>query len=147
MNIERSVLITFLGNYLINTVAAALVSLVPASAEGGLLTPQYIVFVVLAVVSVAALSLWYTKAAPKNWKSGALFGITGFLMAIVVAFVTGVAGVLSQTGSFTAVVGILPNFWPFIANTSTIILLCYWVIPAALTGWWLGRSKAPAPMM
>ena len=35
MNLERSILVTFLGNYLINTVAAGLVALIPASGAGG----------------------------------------------------------------------------------------------------------------
>lgn len=147
MNTERAILIAFLGNYLVNTVAAALVAMVPASTGGGVLTTQYVAFVALSAAVVATLTWWYMRASAKTLKSGVLFGVAGFAMAIVVAFVTGVAGVLSQTGSFSAVVGILPNFWPFIANWSTLVLLAYWVIPAALIGWYLGRSRMPAPMM
>lgn len=147
MNIERAIVIAFLGNYLINTVAAALVALIPASTGGGVLTPQYISFVVLAVIIVALLASWYMRSARKDLTSGIAFGVIGFVVAIATAFVTGVAGVLSQTGSFSAVAGVIPNFWPFIANWSTLVLLGYWVIPAALIGWYIGRSRASGPMM
>ena len=147
MNTERAIVITFLGNYLINTVAAALVALVPASTGGGVLTPQYITFVVLAVIVVALLSWWYMRAGPKSLNGGVIFGVVGFVVAIATAFVTGVAGVLSQTGSFSAVIGVLPNFWPFLANWSTLVLLGYWVVPAALVGWYLGRGAMSRPTM
>lgn len=147
MNIERSILIAFLGNYLINTVAAALVALIPASSTAGVLTPQYISFVVLAIIIVALLAWWYMKAGSKTLKGGAIFGAIGFVVAIATAFVTGVAGVLSQTGSISTVISVLPNFWPFLANWSTLVLFAYWVVPAALVGWYLGRSRMAAPMM
>ncbi len=98
MNIERAILVVFLGNYLINTVAAALVALVPSGGASGMLSPQYITFVVLAVIVVALLTWWYMAAAPRSLKAGLLFGVTGFVAAIVTAFVTGVSGVLAQTG-------------------------------------------------
>ena len=59
--------------------------------------------------------------------------------------VTGVAGVLAQTGSLSAVVGVLPNFWPFLANWSTAVLAGYWIIPAALIGWYMQPKGAAAP--
>src|SRR5687767_14908515 len=122
--LERSILISFLGNYLINTVIAALVALLPASATGGVLTPQYISFVVLAVITVAILTWWRGASGVQD---GAVFGVVGFVVAIAAAFVTGVAGVLAQTGSFSAVVSVLPNFWPFLANWSTLVLAGYWI--------------------
>ena len=131
---ERSILISFLGNYLINTVVAALVALLPASTDGGVLTPQYISFVVLAVIIVAVLTWW---RGARGLQGGAVFGVIGFVVAIVTAFVTGVAGVLAQTGSLSAVVSVLPNFWPFLANVSTLVLAGYWIIPAALMGWYM----------
>ncbi|MDO8514538.1 MAG: hypothetical protein Q7S50_03280 [bacterium] len=134
MNVERSILIGFLGNYLINTVVAALVAFVPASAGGGVLTPQYISFVVLAVIVVAVLTWWH---GANSLKDGITFGAIGFVVAIVTAFITGVAGVLAQSGSLSAVVNVLPNFWPFLANWSTLVLLGYWVIPATLVGWYM----------
>ena len=143
MNVERSILIGFLGNYLVNTIVAAIVALVPAATGGGIFTTQYILFVVLAAIVVAALTWWYQAGAPRGMKSGILFGLMGFIVAIVTAFVTGVAGVLAQTGSFSAVAGVLPNFWPFIANWSTLILVGYWVIPAALIGWYMQPKAAP----
>ncbi len=147
MNIERSVLIAFLGNYLIGTVATALVALIPATQGGGILSPQYIVFVIIAAIVVALLTHWYLRAANKSCKSGALFGVVGVVLAVVTAFVTGISGVLSQTGSLTAVMNVLPNFWPFIANTQTLVLVGYWIVPATFIGWWLGRPTAPTPMM
>ena len=127
---------------MVNTVIAALVALVPASASGGILTPQYISFVVLAAILVGLLAWWYGARSLQN---GAVFGVVGFLVAIATAFVTGVAGVLAQTGSLSAVVGVLPNFWPFLANWSTAVLAGYWIIPAALIGWYMQPKGAAAP--
>lgn len=143
MKIERAILIVFLGNYIINTVVAALVSLIPANGATGMLTPQYITFVVVTAIVVAVLAKWY---GARDLTSGAIFGGIGFVTAIATAFVTGISGVLAQTGSFSSVVGVLPNFWPFLWNPSTLVLLGYWVIPAVLIGWWMGRGmmqKAP----
>ncbi|MDO8575996.1 MAG: hypothetical protein Q7R90_01635 [bacterium] len=133
MKTDRAILIAFLGNYLVNTVLAALVALIPASADGGIFTAQYITFIVLSAILVAVLTWWY---GVRDVKDGATFGVVGFLVAIATAFVTGVAGVLAQTGSFSAVAGVLPNFWPFLWNWSTLVLLGYWVIPAAAMGWY-----------
>jgi len=147
MNIERSILIAFLGNYLTNTVVAALVALIPASATPGVFTPQYISYVVLALVVVAILTWWYMKGTSKNLKSGITFGVIGFLVALATAFVSGLAGVLTQTGSLSQMASIVPNFWPFLASYSTLVLAIYWIVPAALVGWYLGRSSSPSPMM
>ena len=133
MKTDRAILIAFLGNYLINTVLAAVVALVPASADGGIFTAQYISFIVLSAVLVGVLVWWYGVG---DARGGAIFGGIGFLVAIATAFVTGVAGVLAQTGSLSAVAGVLPNFWPFLWNWSTLVLLGYWVIPAAAMGWY-----------
>ncbi len=141
MNIGKAILIAFLGNYLVNTVAAALVALVPASAGGGMLTAQYITFVVLAAVVTGVLAWWYMCEGNRSLKGGAIFGAIGFLVAIATAFVTGISGVLAQTGSLTAVAEVLPNFGPFLANWSTAILAGYWLIPAIAVGWYLGRGK------
>jgi len=137
MNIERSIFTTFLANYLINTVATALVSLIPASTGGGVLTPQYISFVVLAVVIVAFFAWWQ---GVKGFNAGIIFGIIGFVVAIATAFVTGISGVLAQSGSFSQVVSVLPNFWPFLASWSTLVLLGYWVIPPVVIGWLKGKG-------
>ncbi len=146
MNLERALLIGFLGNYLINTIVAAIIALAPRSAEGGIFTIQYILFVALSAVVVAGLAKWYMGDAPRTIKSGVLFGLMGFVVAIITAFVTGIAGVLANTGSFSAVAGVLPNFWPFIANWSTLLLIGYWVIPAALIGWYVQpKMGASAP--
>lgn len=140
MNIERAILIAFLGNYLVNTVVAGLVSLVPPTAGGGLLTPQYLTFVGVSAVVVLVLAWWY---GARDWKDGAVFGVVGFLVAIATAFVSGVSGVLAQTGSFSSVLGVLPNFLPFLWNWSTLVLAGYWTVPAVLIGWWMGGKMAP----
>lgn len=141
MNIQKTLLITFLGNYLTNTVVAAIVALVPASAVPGMLTPQYITFVVLAAAVVAGLAMW---DGVSDVKAGAIFGGIGFVVSLAVAFVSGVAGVLTQTGSLASVLEVIPNFGPFLMSTSTLILLGYWIVPAAAIGWWKGRAAAPA---
>jgi len=140
MKIERAILIGFIGNYLINTVVAALVALIPAGTSTGLLTPQYISFVIVSLIVVAVLSWWY---GVRGWKNGLIFGLIGFAVAIATAFVTGISGVLAQTGSFSSVIKILPNFWPFLWNLQTLVLLGYWVIPAAALGWWNTRGASP----
>src|SRR3990172_9357702 len=88
MKTDREILIAFLGNYLINTVLAAVVALVPASADGGVFTAQYISFIVLSAVMVGVLVWWYGVG---DARGGAIFGGIGFLVAIATAFVTGVA--------------------------------------------------------
>ncbi|MBV9159797.1 MAG: hypothetical protein JO019_04345 [Candidatus Kaiserbacteria bacterium] len=137
MNWERSILISFLGNYINNNVVAAIVALFPASTSGGVFTVQYVMYVILAAIVVGLLTWWY---GARSLQSGAIFGVIGFVVAIVTAFITGITGVLTQTGSLSQMVSILPNFWPFLASWSTLVLLGYWVIPAALVGWWHGRS-------
>lgn len=143
MNTERAILIAFIGNYLINTVVAAVVALVPASGSAGMLTPQYITFVVLSAIVVAVLAWWY---GAHSLRAGLLFGVVAFAVAIVTAFVTGVAGVLAQTGSFSNVITVIPNFWPFIWNWSTLVLAAYWIIPSALVGWWMNSRRGTAAM-
>jgi hypothetical protein len=140
MKIERAILIAFLGNYLVNNVVAAIAAFVPAGT--GTITAQYVVFVVLAVILVAILAWWYLKViSPAMALMGGLwFGVIGFVTSIVVAFITGVSGVLVQTASFPTLVSVLPNFWPFLWSWSTLVLLGYWVIPAVLIGWWMGRG-------
>ena|ERR1700690_2885458 len=141
MNIERIILIGFLGNYLINTVAAALVALVPASTSTSVVTPQYVTFIVLSAIIVLILTWWYMRRGMRGWMGGLYFGGISFVTAIVTAFITGVSGVLTQTGSLSQVWAVLPNFWPFIWNWSTLVLLGYWVIPAVFVGWWFSRGK------
>ena len=143
MNYERSILISFLGNYLTNNVVAAIVALIPVSATAAVVTPQYITYVILAAVLVAVLTWW---VGARGLYAGAIFGVIGFFVALVTAFVTGISGVLTQTGSLAQAGAIIPNFWPFLASWSTLVLLGYWVIPATLVGLLRGR-RAPAPMM
>lgn len=144
MNYQKAFLITFFGNYITNTVVAALIALVPASATPGMLTPQYISFVVLSAIVVALLAIWYGVGSMRD---GAMFGVLGFVVALIVAFISGVAGVLTQTGSLSQMVQVIPNFGPFLLSWSTLVLLAYWVLPPAILGWWRGRTVSPAPTM
>lgn len=141
MKIERAILIAFLGNYLINTVVTGLASLIPSTGAGGLLTPQYITFVLVAALVVLLFTWWYRAY---DLKGGVIFGVTGVLVAVLTALVSGLSGVMAQTGSITAAFGVLPNFWPFLANWSTLVLACYWIIPAAIYGQFFATKRMPA---
>ena len=142
-------MVAFFGNYLTNTVVAGIVALVPASATPGIFTAQYISYVILAAIVVAALTWWSMKGntSGNGMRSGAIFGIIGFAVALITALVSGLAGVLTQTGSLSQMIAIIPNFGPFLLSWSTVALLLYWVVPAALVGWYLTRStSAPTAM-
>ncbi|MBI5469772.1 hypothetical protein HY968_00410 [Candidatus Kaiserbacteria bacterium] len=143
MRTERAILIAFFGNYLINNVVAAVVALLGL---GGNATLQYVVYFVLAAAAVIIFTWWYLKGGDKGnaMKDAAIFAGVAFLTAVVTAFVSGISGVLTQTGSFSQLVAVLPNFWPFLWNWSTLALLAYWIVPAALAGWWLQRGAKPA---
>ena len=148
MKIERAILIAFLGNYIINNVVAAIAAFVPAGSGTEWTSPQYYTFIVLAVILVALITWWYLKAVSSSMATmaGLWFGVIGFVTSIVVAFITGVTGVLVQTASFSTLVSVLPNFGPFILSWSTLVLLGYWVIPAVIIGWFMSRGKAmPMP--
>jgi hypothetical protein len=132
-----------LGNYLVNNVVAAIAAFVPAGT--GTITAQYVTFVVLAAILIAVMTWWYFKTASANLMAGLWFGILGFVVSIVVAFITGVSGVLVQTASFSTLISVLPNFGPFLLSWSTLVLLGYWVVPAVLVGWWFGRGKSAMP--
>ncbi|MBM3260817.1 hypothetical protein FJY93_00165 [Candidatus Kaiserbacteria bacterium] len=151
MKIERLILIPFLGNYLINNVVAALAALFPASQTGGLLTMQYVMFVVFALIASGLIAWWYFggESRGRMMKTGVIFGVVGFLVSVATTFVSGLAGVVLQTGSLAEVVGVLPRFFPFLWNWSTLVVLAYWVIPAVVVGWYLQMKsgRAQTPMM
>ena len=153
MKVERMILIAFFGNYLVNNVVAALASLVPATpGSTSTFTPQYITFMVLAAIMIGIMTWWYLMRMSRAGAlvQGTIFGVVGFVVAIATAFITGVAGVLLQTGSFSQVIAVLPNFGPYIMNKTTLILLGIWIIPALLIGWFMQsrmNSPAPAPSM
>ncbi len=155
MKWERVLLVAFFGNYLINNVVAGIVSLVPAKAGGGLLTPQYIIYVILAAIVAGLVTMWYYRKAPMiTWMTGLTFGVSGFVISILTTFVSGVAGVLAQSGSLSQLMSVLPNFGPFLWNWSTLVLLAFWAIPATFVGWWINKkmtrpavAHTPPPMM
>jgi len=150
MKIERLILIPFLGNYLINNVVAALAAFFPASQTGGLLTVQYVMFVVFALIAGALFAWWYLKGTHMmDMKTGAIFGVVGFLVSVATTFVSGLAGVVLQTGSLAQAASVLPRFVPFLWNWSTLVVLGYWVIPAILVGWYMQMKMAKGhdPMM
>ncbi len=144
------VLVAFLGNYIINNVVAAIVALIPASTSTSVFTPQYIAYVILAAIFAAGFAWLAMKMSaallrtPSNMQAGLMFGGIAFVVSIVTAFVTGVTGVLAQTGSISQMFAIIPNFGPFLLSWSTLVLLGYWVIPGALVGFLKQRKAAPA---
>ena len=139
MKIERALLVAFFGNYLVNNIAAAIASFLPGGS--GMMTAQYIGFVVLAAITIGLMTMWY---GAKGYQAGALFGAFGFAVAILTAFTTGVTGVLIQTASFSTLMSVLPNFFSFIFSTPTLVLLGYWVIPAIAVGFLCGRRASCA---
>ncbi len=144
---ERLLLIPFLGNYVVNNVAAALVALVPASpGNTSVFTPQYLTFMLLAAITAGLFAWWYLARIERSeaLKWGIIFGVAGFVISILTTLISGISGVLAQTGSFAQVAQVLPNFWPFLWSRNTLILLGFWVIPALLVGWYLGRGKSHA---
>lgn len=144
MNIkwERLLLVAFFGNYLIINLVSAIVALFPASTSGATITPQYVAFVVLAGIAAAILTWWYLCGQSKTAaiKQAIIFGVGGFVIAILTTFVSGISSVLAQTGSFQKVFEILPNFGPYLWNVSTIWLFAYWVVPAAIVGYFLQKK-------
>ena len=138
MHIERSILVAFLGNYLITNIVGAVVATLPLGGSGS--TAQYVVYITLAGLA-AGFFTWWALGKGATLKSGAIFGVVAFLVAVVTALLSGIAGVLTQTGSFSQLVSVLPNFGPFLFNWSTVALLGYWVVPAAVVGFLAQRSR------
>jgi hypothetical protein len=151
MKVERMILIAFLGNYLVNNVVAGLASLVPASqgAANPMLTAQYATFCVLAFIALGIIAWWYLKKLPASGSlmQGLIFGVVGFIVTVVTAFVSGVCAVLLQTGSLAQVAQALPNFGPYLLNMTTVVLAVLWIAPSVLVGWFMqmkaGNSMAP----
>lgn len=144
MKWERLLLVSFFGNFIINSIVTAVVSLLPASQGGGMWTPQYITYVILSAVVVGLLAWWYfcpaKRMATTMW--GGIFGLGGFIIAILTVLISSSSGVLQQTGSFSQLMSVLPNFGPYLWNWTTLVVLLYWVIPGALVGWLLERQDA-----
>lgn len=146
------ILIAFLGNYLVNNVVAGLASLVPASqgATNPMLTGQYFTFCILAFIALGLIAWWYLKKIHANiaLMQGLIFGVVGFVVTVATAFITGVSGVLLQTGSLSQVMSVLPNFGPYLINGTTLVLLVLWIVPAVLVGWFMQMkmAKSAAPM-
>lgn len=136
MRLERIILISFIGNYLINNIVAAIVALMHLS---GNTMAQYAAYFVLAAIATVVFTWWYLKGGNKSTAlmDAAIFGGIAFVVAVVTAFISGISGVLTQTGSFSQLITVLPNFGPFLWNWSTLALLGYWVIPAAAIGAWM----------
>ena len=141
MRFERMILLVFLGNYVINEVAAGLSALVPISEDGSGWGP-YVVFAVLAAIVAGIFTWWFLKTSPRSaaLKTGLTFGVVGAVVSIVTTFVSGIFGTLFDTGSLLAIWDVLPNFIPFLWDISTLVLVGYWIIPAAIVGWYLERG-------
>ena len=141
MKWERVLLVAFFGNYIINNVVAGIVSLIPAGSGGGILTAQYVTYVILAAIVAALVTWWYyCKASSASLATGVIFGGSAFVVSVLTTFVSGVAGVLAQSGSLSQLAQVLPRFIPFLFSWATLVLLCFWVIPAGFVGWWLARK-------
>lgn len=145
MKIERMILIAFLGNYLVNNIAAGLASLVPGSQATTplqqIFSAQYMTFAALAAITTGLMAWWYLKNMSHDggMMQGLIFGAVGFVVAVATALITGIAGVLLQTGSLTEVTKVLPNFGPYLWQWTTLILLAVWVIPGVLVGMLMQR--------
>lgn len=150
MKVERMILIAFLGNYLVNNVVAGLASLVHATqgAANPYLTGQYITYAVIAVIVLGIMAWWYLMrmSRPGALVQGLIFGVVGFVVAVLTALLTGVCSVLLQTGSFAQVAAILPNFGPYLMSPTTLILLGLWVVPAGAIGWLMQSRAKPQAM-
>lgn len=152
MKYERAILIAFLGNYIINNIVSAVVALFGFAASGNT-TMQYASYIILASVFAAGFAWWYFKGAKPTLMDGALFGVVAFVVAIVTALVSGITGVIAQSGSLAQLSTVLPNFVPFIFNWTTLAILGYWVIPAVLVAWLMMPkhmavpASAPRPMI
>lgn len=153
MKIERSILVAFLGNYLINNIVGAIVALLPLGTSGS--TAQYVVYITLAALA-AGIFTWWALKGKGSLAAGATFGAIAFVVAVCTALLSGIAGVLTQTGSLSQLVSVLPNFVPFLVNWSTLALLAYWLVPGAVVGFLMQRSapmasaippSAPRPMI
>ncbi len=139
MRIERSILVAFIGNYLINNIVGAVVALLPLGGQGS--PAQYVVYIALAGL-MAGVFTWWALKGMGSLKAGAIFGGIAFVVAVCTALLSGIAGVLAQTGSFSQLISVLPNFGPFLWNWSTLALLAYWVVPAVVVGFLMQRSAA-----
>ena len=154
MKLERLILIAFFGNYLINNLVGAIVSIIPASGATSTYTdPHYYAYIVLASALVVVLVRWYMMPSmfADGVKNGMYFGVGGFIVAVLTAFVSGVSGVILQSGSLSAAMNVLPNFGPYLLNLSTLVLFFYWVLPSVVWGWYVARNApksmpAPAPV-
>ena len=142
------ILIAFFGNYIVNNVVAAIASLVPTTAGStSIFTAQYMTFMVIGAIVLGLISFWYLMKMSRAGAlvQGAIFGVSGFIISILTAFTTGIAGVMLQTGSIAQVMTVLPNFGPYIMNKTTLVLLGLWIVPALAVGWFM-QSRMSAPM-
>jgi len=152
MKWERLLLVAFFGNFVINSIVTAIVSLLPNSGNSGMASPQYITYVILSAITVGILAWWYYKPmrSAASEVSGAIFGLGGFVIAVLTVLISSSSGVLQQTGSFSQLVSVLPNFGPYLWQWTTLVVLLYWVIPSVIVGWLTkrqgARMSAPAGM-
>lgn len=144
MKWERLLLVAFFGNFIINSIVTGIVSLLPGTGGTGMASPQYITYVVLSIVTVGILAWWYFKPmrSAASEISGAVFGLGGFVIAVLTVLISSSSGVLQQTGSFSQLVSVLPNFGPYLWQWTTLVVLLYWVIPSAIVGWLIKRQGA-----
>jgi hypothetical protein len=147
MNFERAILISFLGGYVINNIATMLVMLIPGTPTGtGFKDPHYDMYVALAAIFCAVFAWWYSRGVKEfDMVSGGIFGVIGFVVSIISVFISGVSGVVLQSGSFAQVGAVLPNFWPFLMSMSTVVLALFWILPSLAVAYYLSNKKGSAP--
>jgi hypothetical protein len=151
MQYLRAFLIAFFGNYVLSTIVPLVVYFVPGAlttSATGTTNPYYLFFIALSAVAVALLAWWFLKTVPadKALKAGVAFGAIGFLIVVGLSVVSNISTAWIQTGSVGEIGRALASFVTIFTASQTYILLAEWLLPSALTGWWLGRKKNPAPM-
>ena len=128
-------MIPFLGNYIINNIVAGSVTLIPVSPVGGYLAPQYITFVILAAIVVALLTWWYLNPLRRMnaMKFGIIFGVSGYIISLLTALVSTLAGIVEQSGSLVQVASGLAEVGPSVWGWFSLFTFA--------SGWFRQRSS------
>lgn len=145
MNLQRAILITFLGSYLVNTVVSVIVYMIPGAltdTRSGFANPYYLLFLAASVVVIGLLTWWYLKGSPRSGalSAGAIFGVVGVVVVILTTLISGISNAWFQAGSFDSIVNVVKSFAPLFTSVQTLVLVLEWVVPAAVVGWLTQRK-------
>ena len=151
MNIQRAVLITFLGSYLVNTVVSVVVYMIPGAltnTRSGFANPYYLLFLAVSVVVIGLLAWWHLKGTPRSsaLSTGVVFGIVGIVVVILTTLISGISNAWFQSGSFASILNVVKSFAPLFTSIQTLVLVLEWVVPSAIVGWVLQRKMGPGSM-